>query len=116
MSTFTKEKLSGSTDGMGVNVAAIATAGTTIHTSSAIAGVVDELWIYASNNGAVSVKLTLEYGGAGVGDNIEIVIPGESGLVLIIPGLTLMGGKVLKAFAATTAVITLHGFVNRITP
>lgn len=114
MATFDKVKLTGSTDGMGVNVTATATAGTTIHTAHATS--LDEIWLYAVNISAAAVKLTIEQGGATTTDNIEVTIPPESGLVLVIPGLILTNSKVLKAFAATTAVITLHGFVNRITP
>ena len=47
------------------------------------------------------------------------VLP-EAGLVTIIPGLVLSGsGSVattVKAFAGTTNVIMLSGYVNRITP
>lgn len=114
--TFSKQKLSGSTDGMGINITATATAGTTVHTASASATVLDELWLYASNNSASSVKLTIEYGSATVTDNIEITVPGESGLYLVIPGLLIANSKVVKAFAGTTAVLTVFGFVNRITP
>lgn len=116
MATLSKQKLSASTDGMGVNVTATATPGTTIHTASAVAGVFDEVWLYAVNISATAVKLTIEFGGATGTDNIEVTIPGESGLLLVIPGLILANSKVLKAFAGTTAVLTLHGFVNRITP
>jgi hypothetical protein len=113
---LTKEKLSASTDGMGINITQTSTAGTLLHTASAVAGVLDELRLWVVNISASSVKLTVEYGGATATDNIEVTIPGESGLWEVIPGLILANSKTLRAFAATTAVLTAHGFVNRYTP
>ena len=119
MATFTKKILSGSTDGKAVKVAATATAGTTIHTGSATATTLDEVWIYAVNSSASSVKLTIEWGEATAPDgNIEVTVLPEAGLVTVIPGLLLQGNataKVVRAFAGTTNVIVMHGFVNRIT-
>jgi hypothetical protein len=114
MATFTKLKLSGSTDGKAVKVAATATAGTTIHTAHATA--LDEIWLYAHNSSAATVKLTLEFGGvAAPDDHIEINIGAEgTGLVLVSPGLLLTNSLVVKAFAGTANVITLTGYVNRI--
>ena len=114
MATFTKQKLSGSTDGKAIKVAATATAGTTIHTAHATA--LDEIWLYAHNSSAATVKLTLEFGGtAAPDDHIEINIGAEgTGLVLVSPGLLLTNSLVVKAFAATANVITLTGYVNRI--
>jgi len=114
MATFTKVKLSGSTDGKAVKVAATATAGTTIHTAHATA--LDEIWLYAHNSSATAVKLTLEFGGvAAPDDHIEINIGAEgTGLVLVSPGLLLTNSLVVKAFAGTANVVTLTGYVNRI--
>ena len=118
MATFTKQVLSGSTDGKGILVAATATAGTTIHTGSATATVIDEIWLYAVNTSASSVKLTIEYGGVSApNDHIEFTVPAESGLYLIVPALLIKGNAtplVVRAFAATTNVVVVHGYVNRI--
>lgn len=119
MATYTKLNLSGSTGGMPIKVAATATAGTTIHTTGTSTSVLDEVWIYANNTDTTDRKLTLEYGGTASPDNlIEITIPAEAGLVLIIPGLLLSGdgtsGRVVRAFAATANVINITGYVNRI--
>jgi hypothetical protein len=114
MATFTKQKLSGSTDGKAIKVAATATAGTTIHTAHATA--LDEIWLYAHNSSASTVKLTLEFGGtAAPDDHIEINIGAEGvGLVLVSPGLILTNSLVVRAFAGTANVVTLTGYVNRI--
>ena len=114
MATYTKHILSGSTDGKGILITSGSTPGTEIHTADATA--LDEIWIYGVNSGSSDVNLTIEWGQADapVG-NIEQTLPGEEGLILIIPGLLLTNSLVVKAFAATTSVIMVHGFVNRIT-
>lgn len=105
--------------GLAIKVAATATAGTAIHTASSTATTIDEIWLYAVNTSASSVKLTIEWGETSAPDgNIEVTVQPEAGLVTIIPGLLLQGNasaKVVRAFAATANVITIHGFVNRIT-
>lgn len=114
MATFSKIPLSASTNGKGILVAATATTGTTIHTAGSGTTNFDEVWLYAHNNSTTAVKLTIEYGSTIAADNIEITIPGESGLVLIVPGLFLNNSLVVTAFAGTTNVITIHGYVNRV--
>jgi hypothetical protein len=118
MATYSKLVLSGSTDGRAIKVAATATPGTTIHTASSTDTHYDEIWIYAQNTDLTDRKLTIEWGGTSSPDDlIEITIPAESGLTLVAPGLVLKGNAtplVVKAFAATTNVVNIHGYVNRI--
>ena len=74
MATFSKELLSTSTDGRAIKVAATATAGTLIHTGSTTATTIDEVWLYAVNSDTTDRKLTLEWGGVTVPDDlIEII-------------------------------------------
>ena len=116
MATYEKNILSGSTNGKGIKVIAIATAGTLIHTAVAGSSDFDEIWIYVVNSSGSSVKLTLEWGGvAAPDDNIEGVIQPESGLYLIVPGLLLQNSLVVRAFASVANVLIIHGFVNEIT-
>lgn len=118
MANFSKLILSGSTDGRAIKVAATATAGTTIHTGSSTATTIDEVWLYAQNTDTTARKLTIEWGGTSAPDDlIELTVGAESGLVLVAPGLLIKGNAtplVVRAFAATTNVITIHGYVNRI--
>lgn len=116
MATFTKQLLSGSTNGKAIKVAATSTAGTTIHTAVSGTSSLDEVWLYAHNSSAATVKLTLEWGEASAPDgHIEINIGAEgTGLVLVAPGLLLQNSLVIKAFAGTANVVTLTGYVNRI--
>jgi hypothetical protein len=119
MATFSKELLSGSTNGRPIKVAATATAGTTIHTTSSTAGVLDELWIYATNTSVNDEVLTIELGGVSDPDDLIVVgVPGSSdpALVLVVPGVPLTGGVVIAGFASAADVINVVGYVNRITP
>ena len=119
MATFTKQILSSSTDGRAIKVVATATVGTTINTGSTTTTTLDEIWLYAVNTSASSVKLTIEWGDATAPDsNIEVTVQPEAGLVTVIPGLLIKGNAtalVVRAFAATANVICIHGFVNQIT-
>lgn len=116
MATFSKQKLSGSTNGKQIKVVQTATPGDTIHT--AIAGETDwdEVYLYAMNSDTVNRKLTIEWGGVAVPDDlIEVTVAAESGLMLIVPGLILQNSLVIKAFANAANVILIGGFVNRVT-
>jgi hypothetical protein len=118
MATAVKRKLSESTDGKAIKVVQTGTTGDTIHTAvaSTTAGTYDEIWLWAYNGHTADVALTIEFGGASVPDqNIKVTIPFKAGLIPITPGLILQNGVVVKAFAATTNVVTIIGFVNAIT-
>ena len=119
MATFTKVLLSGSTGGQPIKVVATASTGTLIHTTGTSTSTIDEVWLYANNTSASQVKLTIEYGGTTSPDNqIITAIPSGSGLSILLPGLVLTGdgsvGRSVRAFAGTTNVINIVGYVNRI--
>lgn len=115
MASFTKLKLSGSTDGKQIKVAATATPGTTIHTAVSGTSDYDEIWLYVTNNHTAAVALTIEFGGTTSPDDlIQQSIPAKTGLYLLVPGLVLQNSAVVKAFAGTTNVISVSGWVNRI--
>lgn len=114
MATYSKVQLSGGTTGKNIKVAATATAGTLIHTAHATS--IDELWLWCVNSDTTDRKLTIEFGGvASPDDLIEITVPAEDGLYLVIPGLTLTNSLVVRAFAATANVLVINGYCNRIT-
>ena len=117
MATYTKMLLSGSTNGKSVKVAATATAGTLIHTAVTGTTSMDEVWLYAYNGHTADVVLTVEFGGATVPDqNIIQTIPFKQGRFIVCDGRLLNNALEIRAFAATTNVITIDGFVNRIAP
>ena len=120
MATYSKVLLSGSTQGKAIKVAATASAGTTIHATGTSATIEDEIWLYAYNSSSATVTLTIQFGGTTAVDNdIKLSIPATSGLTLVVPGLILTGtgsaANTVAAYAATTNVITISGYVNRIT-
>jgi hypothetical protein len=101
-------------------VAATATTGTTIHATGTSSSIIDEIWLYAVNSDTTNRKLTIEFGGTSSPDDlIELTVTAESGLVLVVPGLVLAGtgsaARTVTAFAATANVISIGGYVNRIT-
>lgn len=115
MATFSKLPLSGSTNGRQILVAATTTPGTLVHTAVSGTSSLDEIWLYAVNTSTSAVKLTIEYGGTTApNDHIELTVAAESGLVLVSPGLVINNGLAIRAFAATTNVIAVSGYVNRI--
>ena len=107
--------LSGSTHGRGIKIAATASAGTTVHTATSSTTDCDVVTLYAYNSSASAVNLTIQWGGTtSVDDDIKLSIPATSGLTLVAPDLVLRNSLVLAAYAGTTNVITIHGFVNRV--
>lgn len=59
MAVFSKQILSGSTDGRAIKVAQTASAGTLIHTGSTSTSVFDEVWLYAQLNNPPFAALTV---------------------------------------------------------
>lgn len=116
MASFSKVLLSGSTQGKAIKVVPTSTAGTLIHTAVSGTSDLDEIWLWCVNTSDAAVKLTIEWGEATAPDgNIEVTIEPEAGLAAIIPGLLLQNDLVVRAFAGVADVLTIHGFVNRIT-
>ena len=112
MATFSKQIFNPS--GSFILVAGTSTSNSTqVHTVPA-GSVKDEIWIYATNNDASSVNLTLEFPSGSTGNNIKQAIPATSGLTVIVPGLILTSSQTVSAFAGSASKITLHGYVNRI--
>lgn len=113
-----KIKLSGSTDGRGIKVVATGSPGTTIHTSVAgtTAGTFDEIFLFAYNSDTVTRNLTVQFGGTtSPDDDIYQSIPSKQGLTLVVPGLILQNGTIVKAYADAANVITIQGYCNQIT-
>lgn len=114
MAIFTKQLLSGSTDGRQISVAANATPGTLIHTADATA--LDEIWLWAVNTDGSQVDLTVEFGGVTDPDDlIEVGLGAGEGLILVVPGWVLTNGLIVRAFASVADVVNIGGYVNRVT-
>jgi hypothetical protein len=115
MATYSKELLSGSTQGKQIKVTQTASAGDTVHTAIAGTTDLDEIWLYAYNAHTASLLLTIQFGGTTSPDNdIKVTIPNQAGRVLVLDGVLLQNGLVVKAYAASANLIMLDGYVNRI--
>ena len=117
MATYSKEFLSGSTNGKNISITST-TAGSpvTIHTVGSGTSNRDEIWVYACNTSASAVVLTVQFGGTTDQDDyIELELAADSGMTLIVPEFLLDNSLIVKAHAATANVINVNGFVNRIT-
>ncbi len=110
--------LSGSTDGDPIKVAATSTPGTAIHTAVSGTTSWDEVWLWATNTTTSDVALTVEWGGTTDPDHLIVkafVLPARSMPILVVPGIRLNNGGLIKAFAGSANVILITGNVNRIT-
>ncbi len=118
MATYTKVLLSGSSQGQPILIAATSSPGTTIHSTGTSGSIIDNVTLYAHNTDTTARKLTVELGGTGTANTIEVTIPAEAGLMLVLPQLPLTGtgsaAKTVAAFCATTNVVAVSGFVDRI--
>ena len=119
MATYSKQFLSGSTQGKAVKVAATSSPGTTIHATGTSSTVIDEVWLFATNSSSSAVTLTIQYGGTASPDNeTKLSIPATSGQTLVIPGFLLSGtgsaANTIYAYAGTANVIMISGYVNRV--
>ena len=113
--TVSRIPLSGSTHGRAIKIAATATAGTLVHTGTSSTTDCDVVTLYAYNSSASAVNLTIEWGGVSDPDDlIKLSIPATSGLTLVCPDLVIRNSLVVRAFAGTTNVVTVQGFVNRV--
>ena len=114
-----KLPLSGGTaNGRRIKVVATADPGTLIHTGSTDTTVTDEVWLDAYNSSAAAVVLYVEWGSnTSPDDIIQMTIPAQSGLSLVVPGGILVGAAsalTIKAYASVANVLTIGGYVNRI--
>jgi hypothetical protein len=119
MPSYSKRLLSGSTNGRSIKVVATASAGTIIHATGTSSSIIDEVWLYATNTSASDVLLTVEFGGTtNPDDRIQVTVAPRNGLYLVVPGIpvtgTGSGALTIRAYAATTNVINISGYVNRI--
>jgi hypothetical protein len=115
MATFTKLKLSGSTDGKGIKVTTTGTPGDQIHQAHASA--LDEIYLFVSNLDTAAVTLTIEFGGVTDPDHLickALSIPANSPPIPVVAGLLLTNSLNVKAFASSANKLIISGFVNRI--
>lgn len=117
MPSYSRQLLSGSTNGRVIPVAATATPGTLLHTAIAGTAGFDELYVWVSNVTGAAATLTIEFGGVtDPGDHIvkQFSIPANSPPIPIITGQVLQNGLAVRAFSGTASALNVSGYVNRI--
>lgn len=115
MPTFSKQLLSGSTNGKGIKVAATAIgSGTTIHTVGSSTTLGDFITLYCMNSDTVSRVLTLGWGGTSSPDDLIVqTIPSKSGLIPVIVRMPLNNSLIVKAACDAANVLIIFGEVSR---
>lgn len=93
MSTYSKLKLSGSTDGRVVAITSLTSPGDTIHTAVSGTTDYDEVWLWAANNSDFDVILNLVLG-SGI---LKFPLLAKSNQI-ILPGQVLHNSNVISAF------------------
>jgi len=112
MASYSKQLLSESDNGKGIEIAVTSGTGDLIHTNPAGT---DEVYLWATNNDSEDRALTLQWGGtASPGNEITFTIPANSGAQALTGGLLITGGLSIRAFAAVADKITVYGFCNNI--
>lgn len=117
MASYSRQLLSGSTNGRAIPVAATATPGTLIHTALAGTTGFDEVYIWVSNVTANAATLTIEFGGVtDPGDHMvkTFSVPANSPPIPIVTGQVLQNGLVVRAFSGTASALNATGYVNRL--
>ena len=122
MAVYSKQFLSGSTNGRPIEVTGTAPSqATMLHTSvsgSAVAEM-DEVHVYAYNTAAAGKDLYIRHGASATGQPINeikyVMPPAGQGLHVVIPGLPLNAANTVQAYATAAGNIACVGWVNRVT-
>lgn len=117
MSTYTKQKLSGSTAGRPVSINDTAAPGTVIHTCAATAaGDVEEVGLWAWNNATGDATFNLYWGGTASGQRMLFTVPAQTGIYPVSPGWPLTATTaIIYGYSTATDIIIVGGYVNRVT-
>ena len=111
MASYTKQLLSGSTNGKQISVYSGGTV--TLHTAVAGASSLDEIYLYATNPGSSDAVITVLWGGVALGNQTLATVTAQAGRVLLMDGMLLQNGLTVQAYAST-GTVSVDGFVNRI--
>lgn len=120
MATYTKQLLSQSNNGKSITITATGTNTTLIHSTETNSGIIDEVWLYASNPTTSDIMLNVLYGGTNFTTDIlfEGVVEAYAGNVLICPGLIARGdGSSSFSIYGNVSIpsgVNVFGYVNRI--
>lgn len=116
MPTYSKQLLSGSTNGKGIFVTANGTASPTLlHTAPAGTTSLDEVYLYACNMAPSNGTVAILWGGTVFPDDITATtVTQNSGRNLLVDGRLINNGLSITVYSNGTGMV-MDGFVNRIT-
>ena len=124
MATLTKQLFSESASGRRFVInASVASAADCFHVVPSTPGILDEVWVYAHNFGNDDTRVSFLWAMTAmpslsttdVTEAIDITIPFKSGRALVWDGTLLPHSVSACAYAETPGVISIDGFVNRMT-
>jgi len=127
MATIVKRAFSAASNGRGIAVSATAGASPIlIHTGASSTAISDEIYLYGQNNYSQTVELRVEFGTTATSVQIVAQLQPRDGLQLVVPGLLLQNSASNDVIAAhigglngsasvAGGLVTIYGFVNRIT-
>jgi hypothetical protein len=114
LTTFTKATLSSSPFGRSIAVTGTTSPGALIHVPSL--SQLDEIYLYAQNNGASSITLNILWGGTTVYDLTQTLLAPQNGRTMLTDGKLLTGAGIIGAYLSAPGTVAIDGFVNRIVP
>lgn len=120
MATFTKQLLSGSTNGRPIKVAATSIgSGTTIHTALTGTSGRDLVFLFVTNTHTSPVTLTIGFGGTTDPDDLIVkaisIPPGaDCPPIPIVTGQPLNNALLVRAAASSANLLLISGWVDRV--
>jgi hypothetical protein len=114
---YSRQVLSGSTDGKPIKVASTTIgSGTAVHTAASGVTGYDEVYLWASNADTTDHTLSLTVGGTTDPDNLfpkTMTIPAKSGPIQVWAGFMIRNSVAVTAFSDAANFINVMGFANR---
>jgi hypothetical protein len=118
VTTYSIEKLSGSTDGKGIKITGTASgSAVTIHTATSGSGDIDLVTLFATNQDVdgETRSLTIGWGGTTDPDNlITVPIPCKAGPVAVCDRMPILNSLVINAWADEASDVVIYGHVQRV--
>lgn len=112
----TYKKLSASTGGKGILIAATSASGTLCHTAVSGGTNFDKVFLYAVNNHTASVAITVHFGGSTDPNHVIVkTVTKDDGAYLLVPGFPLQSGSTVRVYAGFTNVVSIYGEIWAVT-
>lgn len=87
--------------------------GQIVHSGIAGTSQFDEMFLYATNRQGSGVYLIIQHGSVTSGATIQTTIAPNDGYALVIPGLPINSGSVIRAYSNVNGPISVMGYIQR---